>query len=100
MGLGDDHDAADAEGVELVKDDVDDGGVGPLRGFDQSGLHVLEVVDGVGIAIEQLDQQVPTQRVQSVPPPSSSLAPIYRTSPATLAASPFSAKKFLADDKN
>src|SRR5207249_978779 len=71
MGLGDDDDAADAEGVELVEDDVDDGGLGSLRRLDQGFLHRLEAVDHVGVAIEQLDQQVPSQGVQSSGLPSS-----------------------------
>src|SRR5438046_6834423 len=82
MGFGDDDDSADAEGVELMEDDVDDGRLGPLRRLDQGSLHGLEVVDHVGIAIEQLDEKVSSQGVQSCGPPFSDPV-IYRTSPAT-----------------
>src|SRR2546430_1983151 len=94
MGLGNDDDAADAEGVELVEDDVDDGGLGSLRRLDQGFLHRLEVVDHVGVAIEQLDQQVPSQGVQSSGPPFSDPV-IYRTSPATRGSRRRLTKKFL-----
>jgi hypothetical protein len=30
VGFRDDHDAADTEGAELVKDQLDNGGLGPL----------------------------------------------------------------------
>jgi hypothetical protein len=80
MGFGDDHHAADPEGVELVEDHVHDGGVRALGRFDERALHGLEVADGVEIAIEQLEQQVTSQRVQSI----LLLVPlIYSTSPAT-----------------
>src|SRR5260370_36018523 len=82
MGLGNDDDAGDPERVELVEDDVDDGGLCSLGGLHQGSLHVLEVVDGVRVAIEQLEQQVPSQGVQSTDPPLSDPS-IYRTSPAT-----------------
>src|SRR5262249_32293227 len=81
MGLGDDDHAADPEWVELVEDDVDDRGLRPLRRFDEGTFHGFEVVDGLGVAIEQLEKQVSSQGVQS----SGLLSPstIYRTSPAT-----------------
>src|SRR5205823_14855815 len=69
MGLGDDDDSADAEGIELMEDDIDDRGLRSLRGLDQRALHGLDVVDGVQIAIEQLEKQVSTQGVQSSGPP-------------------------------
>src|SRR5437899_10897291 len=98
IGLGDDDDAADAEGVELVEDDVDDGGLGSLRRLDQGFLHRLEAVDHVGVAIEQLDQQVPSQGVQSSGPPFSDPV-IYRTSPATRRSPRCLTKKFLVYTK-
>src|SRR5262245_51267485 len=82
VGLGDDHHAADPERIELVEDHVHDGGLSPLGRFYQGLLHGLEVVDGVGIAIEQLEQEVTTECVQSTDPPLSDPT-IYRTSPAT-----------------
>src|SRR5262245_6212104 len=84
VGLGDDHHAADPEGVELVKDHIDDGGLRAFGRLDEGTLDGLEVADGVGVAIEQLEQQVTSQRVQSM----TLLAPpIYRTSiPATRSA--------------
>src|SRR2546430_14235362 len=94
MGLGNDDDTADAEGVELVEDDVTDGGLGSLRRLDQGFLHPLEVVDHVRVAIEQLDQQVPSQGVQSSGPPFSDPV-IYRTSPATRGSRRRLTKKFL-----
>src|SRR5262245_36695542 len=69
VGLGDDDDSADAKRVELMEDDIDDRGLGPLRGLDQRPLHTLDVVDGVRVAIEQLEKQMSTQGVQSIPPP-------------------------------
>src|SRR5690242_3195330 len=59
--LGDDDDSADAERVELVKDHVDDGGLGSLRGFHHGRLHVVQTVDGFCVAVEQLEQQVTPQ---------------------------------------
>ena len=96
MGLGDDDHAADAERVELVEDDVHDGGLGPLCRLDQGALDRFEVVDGVRVAIEQLEKQVPSQRVQSSSPPLTDPA-IYRTSPATsLHVAVWAAKKVFA----
>src|SRR5207245_2583368 len=69
-------------GVHVVDDDVDDGSLGPLRRLDQGSLHGLEVVDHVRVAIEQLDEKVSSQGVQSSGPPFSDPI-IYRTSPAT-----------------
>jgi hypothetical protein len=52
-----------------MEDDVDDRGLRSLGGLDQRALHSLDVVDGVQIAIEQLEKQVTTQGVQSSRPP-------------------------------
>src|SRR5216684_2720362 len=67
--LGDDDDSADAERVELVKNDVDDGGLGPLGRFDHGRLHGVQTVDGLCVAVEQLEQQVTPQCLHSFPPP-------------------------------
>src|SRR5436309_1782932 len=91
VGFRDDDDSADAERVELVKDDVDDGRLGPLRCLDQGPLDGLEVVDGVRVAVEHLEQQVSSQGIQASGPPFDPF--IYRTSPATLPfASPLRSK--------
>src|SRR5262249_42564965 len=81
VGLCDDDDSADAERVELVEEDVDDGRLGPLCGLDQGSLDRLEAVDGVSVAVEHLEQQVSSQSVQASGPPFDPF--IYRTSPAT-----------------
>jgi hypothetical protein len=65
-----------------VEDHIDDGGLGPLCRFDQGALDRFKIVDGVRVAVEQLEKQVPSQRVQSTVPPLTDPA-IYRTSPAT-----------------
>src|SRR5205814_1382524 len=101
VGLGDHDDSADAERVELVEDHVDDGGLRPLCRLNQSALDAFEIGDGVRVAVEQLEEQVPSQRVQSRVPPLFHPS-IYRTSPATpLRASrrALAAKKFFATDK-
>src|SRR5262245_15123482 len=99
MGFGDDDDATDAERVELVEDHVDDSGLGPLCRFDQGALDRFQVVDGVRVAVEQLEEQVPSQRVQSTVPPLTDPA-IYRTSLATSPHVAFwAAKKFFATDE-
>src|SRR6266851_534588 len=67
--LGDDDNSADAERVELVKNDVDDGGLGPLGRFDHGRLHGVQTVDGLCVAVEQLEQQVTPQCLHSFPPP-------------------------------
>src|SRR5439155_15066650 len=57
--------------------------------------------DGFGVAVEQLEQQVPSQSVQSSVPPLSDPA-IYRTSPATplrTSRRVLATKKFFATDK-
>jgi hypothetical protein len=71
-----------------VEYDVDDGGLRAPGGFDEGSLHGLEVVDGLEVAIEQLEQQVASQGVQSAHPPCAVRA-IYRTSPAARDAPPF-----------
>src|SRR6267142_1162813 len=81
VGFCDDDDSADAERVELVEDDVDDGRLGPLRSLDQGPLDRLKAVDGVRVAIEHLEQKVSSQSVQASGPPFDPF--IYRTSPAT-----------------
>jgi hypothetical protein len=69
MRLGDDDDAADPEGIELVEDDIHDGGLRALGGLHHRRLHGLEAVDGLGVAIEQFEQQVSPQCVHSIAPP-------------------------------
>jgi hypothetical protein len=94
--LGDDDDSADAKRVELMEDDVNDRGLCSLRGLDQRALHGLDVVDGVRIAIEQLEKQVSTQGVQSSRPPFINSVPSTARSPATLFSVAFRDEKFLA----
>jgi hypothetical protein len=89
VGFGDDDDAADAERVELVEDDIDDGGLCPLRRFNESALHSLETVDGIGSAIKQLEKQVSSQGVHSGDPPFGD-STIYRTSPGSANRATFS----------
>src|SRR5438093_301547 len=79
MGLRDDDDAADAERIELVEDDVDDGRLSQPRGLHQGALHSFQVVDGIWSAIKQLEKQMSSQSVQSAGPPFGACA-IYRTS--------------------
>jgi hypothetical protein len=67
--LGDDDDSADAERVELVKHDVDDGGLSPLGRFHHGRLHGVQTVDGLCVAVEQLEQQVTPQCLHPFPPP-------------------------------
>src|SRR5688572_28949130 len=93
MGLGDDHYAADPERVELMEGDIYVRRLRPLRRLDEGRFHGLEVVDGVRIAIEQLEKQVSSQCVQSYDPPFPDPA-IYRTSPATDALVAVSTKEF------
>src|SRR5438046_5447427 len=64
MGFGDDDDSADAEGVELMEDDVDDGSLGPLPRLGQASLHGLEVVDHVVSAIERLHETMTARGVE------------------------------------
>jgi hypothetical protein len=82
-----------------MEDDVDDRGLCSLRGLDQRALHGLDVVDGVQIAIEQLEKQVSTQGVQSKRPPFIS-DPIYRTSPRRLVGVASATKNFSSLAKN
>jgi hypothetical protein len=67
--LGDDDDSADAKRVELVKDDVDDGGLSPLGRLHHGRLHGVQTVQGFRVAVEQLEQQVTPQCLHSFPPP-------------------------------
>src|SRR5206468_2423121 len=55
--------------VELVKDHVDDGGLRALRRFHHGRLHDIQTVDGLWVAVEQLEQQVSPQCLHSFPPP-------------------------------
>src|SRR6476661_1799113 len=71
MRLGDDDDSADAKRVELVKDDVDDGGLGSLGRFHHGRLHGVQTVQGLCVAVEQLEQQVTPQCLHFSPPPDS-----------------------------
>jgi hypothetical protein len=82
-----------------VEDDVNDRGLGPLRGLDESALHGFEVGDGVEVTVEQLEKQVSSQGVQSSSPPFGRPI-IYRTSPATHHASLFRRRKIFAACKN
>src|SRR6185295_14904183 len=61
--------SADAERVELVKNHVDDGGLSPLGRFHHGRLHGVQTVDGLCVAVEQLEQQVTPQCLHSFPPP-------------------------------
>src|SRR5712671_4981315 len=69
MRLGDDDDSADAKRVELVKDNVDDGGLSPLGRLHHGRLHGVQTVKGFRVAVEQLEQQVTPQCLHSFPPP-------------------------------
>ena len=77
VGLGDDDHAADPERVELVKDDVDDGRLSPLGGLDHRALHGLKAVDGLRVAVEQLEQQVTPQSLHLSPPLASRLSSLF-----------------------
>src|SRR5262249_14700744 len=72
--LGDDDDAADSERVELVKYHVHDGGLRALGRLDHRRLHGFKAVERFCVAIEQLEQQVSSQCLHSLPPFPSSLA--------------------------
>jgi hypothetical protein len=72
--LGDDDNAADAKRVELVKHDVDDGGLGALRRLHHGRLHGLKAVERFRVAVEQFEQQVSPQCLHSFPPLRSFLA--------------------------
>src|SRR5262245_61176541 len=68
MGLGDHHHAGDPERVELVKDDIDDGGLGSLRRLHHRALHGLKAVEDLRAAVVQLEQEMTTQTLQ-IPTP-------------------------------
>ena len=64
VGFGDDHDAADAEGVELVKRDVDDRGPAGTSSTNQDVLDDVHFLQRVWVTTVEFDQQVSAQSVQ------------------------------------
>src|SRR3970040_1749661 len=70
VGFRNDHDAADAEGAELVEMDADDGGFGDLGRRDHGLFHSLYITEELGVATVQLKHQMPAECVQFIPPPS------------------------------
>jgi hypothetical protein len=60
MRFGNDDDAADAEGAEVMEVGPDDRGLGNFGAGDQDLFHSLDVVEEFGIAPIEFQQQVPT----------------------------------------
>ena len=60
VGFGDDDDAADTEGTELVEVGADDGGLRDLGCGDQDLFHSLYIIKKFGVATVQFKHQVTT----------------------------------------
>ena len=60
----DDHDPADAKGVEFMKRDVDDRGPARASGSNQNVFHDVYFLQRVWVTTVEFDQQVSAQSVQ------------------------------------